>query len=83
MAKTVLSSKGQIVIPLQVRKTLDLRVGDEFDCTVVEGRIVLEPLGVGGATIEVEKDGFPALNAPDGAPEMTPDTVKAILRDFP
>jgi AbrB family looped-hinge helix DNA binding protein len=39
-----LSSKGQLVIPRDVRRALNLDAGDEFDVRVAEGSIVLEPL---------------------------------------
>lgn len=41
---TRLSSKGQLVIPKEIRQELDLRAGTEFEIEVVEGRIVLKPL---------------------------------------
>ncbi len=83
MANTVLSSKGQLVIPLEVRRRLGLKAGDQFVCEVVDGKIVLEPEGSGIATLETDTDGIPALSAPEGAPDMTPDIVKSILSDFP
>ena len=39
-----LSSKGQLVIPRDVRRALNLDAGAEFDVRVAEGSIVLEPL---------------------------------------
>jgi len=39
-----LSSKGQVVIPKAVRKTLGLRHGTQFRVQLEEGRIILEPM---------------------------------------
>ena len=41
---TVLSSKGQIVIPKKVRQALGLRTGARFHVGLREGKIVLDPL---------------------------------------
>ena len=41
---TRLSSKGQVVIPKQVREELGLEPGTRFHVRVDEGRIVLEPV---------------------------------------
>lgn len=83
MADTVLSSKGQLVIPLEIRRRLGLKAGDRLDCNVLEGKIVLEPRSMEGATLELDEDGIPVLSAPPGAPEMSPSVVKEILADFP
>jgi len=40
-----LSSKGQIVIPKEVREYLGLERGTEFHVQVEAGRIVLQPIG--------------------------------------
>jgi AbrB family looped-hinge helix DNA binding protein len=39
-----LSSKGQLIIPKGVRRSLALEPGAQFQIDVVEGRIILEPL---------------------------------------
>lgn len=41
---TKLSSKGQLVIPKEIRQALNLEPGTEFEIEVVEGQIVLKPL---------------------------------------
>lgn len=40
-----LSSKGQLVIPKQLRKALNLRQGMKFDVHIEDNKIVLEPVG--------------------------------------
>jgi len=39
-----LSSKGQLVIPLTVRRDLNLAPGTQFRVQVVEQKIILEPV---------------------------------------
>ena len=41
---TILSSKGQVVIPSKIRRKLRLREGTKFSVAEKDGRIVLEPL---------------------------------------
>lgn len=76
---TTLSSKGQVVIPAEIRKRLALNEGAVIDCEIIDGKIVLDPNpGKAQATV-VEENGRPVLVAPPGAPEMTPELVKEIL----
>ena len=42
MISTVLSSKGQLIIPKEIREELHLRQGARFSVAVEEGRIVLQ-----------------------------------------
>jgi AbrB family looped-hinge helix DNA binding protein len=83
MAVTVLSSKGQLIIPIDIRKSMGLKAGDEFACKIVDGRIILERAHHESATLSVGEDGEPVLVAPEGSPEMTAETVKSILAEFP
>jgi AbrB family looped-hinge helix DNA binding protein len=41
---TRLSSKGQLVIPKEVRQALGLRQGTQFQVEVGDGKIILEPI---------------------------------------
>ncbi|MEZ5086053.1 MAG: AbrB/MazE/SpoVT family DNA-binding domain-containing protein [Tessaracoccus sp.] len=46
MSVTVrLSSKGQLTLPLAVRKELQLSQGDLLELEVHDGRVVLSPIG--------------------------------------
>jgi antitoxin PrlF len=39
-----LSSKGQLVIPKELREALGLQPGTQFDVELREGKIILEPI---------------------------------------
>ena len=45
MAITRLSTRGQVVLPRDVRDRLGLEPGTEFEVVVHEGSIVLRPVG--------------------------------------
>lgn len=78
--RTTLSSKGQVVIPLGIRKRLGLAAGAVISVELEGGRIILEP-GAGAAAECVRKRDYVALVAPEGAPEMTAERVKDILSE--
>jgi AbrB family looped-hinge helix DNA binding protein len=82
MSTTVLSSKGQLVIPKELREALHLRSGDQLTVTQEGTRLVLEPLRSTTAKL-VRKKGRTVLVAPDNAPEMTVEAIKQILNDHP
>ena len=46
MSRVVLKGRGQITIPIKIRKTLGLDTGDLLEIEVSRGRIVLIPLQV-------------------------------------
>jgi AbrB family looped-hinge helix DNA binding protein len=46
MSRVVLKGRGQITIPVNIRKTLGLNTGDLLEVEVSRGRIVLIPLQV-------------------------------------
>jgi len=83
MPTTTLSSKGQLVIPLGIRRRLGLGAGAKLRCELDGGRIVLEPEEGRGAVLKTAGDGLPVLEAPPDAPEMNSETIKEILSDFP
>ena len=41
-----LSSKGQLTIPKDLREALDVRAGDQFLFTVVDGALVITPKNI-------------------------------------
>jgi len=45
--ETVVSSKGQVVIPSALRRKYDIKKGTKVEVTDRDGRIVLEPVTAG------------------------------------
>lgn len=78
---TTLSSKGQVVIPLEIRKRLGLPPGSVISCYLENGRIILDPLKEATSAQCISDDDYVALDAPAGAPEMTPERIKEILSE--
>ena len=76
---TTLSSKGQIVIPLEIRRKLGLPEGAVISCEIADGKIILDPNPHKTEAALVEEDGRPVLVAPPGAPKMTPELVKELM----
>lgn len=79
---TTLSSKGQIVIPLEIRRKLGLLAGAVMSCDLVDGLIVLDPHGSVPRARLVSASDYLALEAPREAPEMSPEGVKEILAEL-
>lgn len=42
--KSILKGKGQITIPKEIRKQLNLQENDQLEVTVEDGRIILQPV---------------------------------------
>jgi AbrB family looped-hinge helix DNA binding protein len=83
---TRVSTKGQVVIPVPLRKTLGLRAGDPLDISVDDGRIVLTPRRSFRRKAKIVEDpvtGIPVLTLGPDAPVLTHEQVKAMLADFP
>lgn len=84
--QTKLSTKGQVVLPVRVRRTLGLRAGDALDANVESGRIILTPRSRRPQRARIVKDpasGLPVLTAGPHAPRLTHKQVREILADFP
>jgi AbrB family looped-hinge helix DNA binding protein len=79
MPDTILSNKGQVVIPLAIRQRLGIASGTKLACDLEDGNIVLSPQRDERAVLKYDEAGIPVLEAPTGAPEMSTETVKAIL----
>jgi len=84
--KTVVSSKGQIVLPASVRRRLCLSPGTEMRVEVADGHIVLKSIGRSApkcrqSTSEVS--GLPVLELQGATEPLTSAQVKELLVDFP
>jgi AbrB family looped-hinge helix DNA binding protein len=84
--KTKLSSKGQVVLPIPLRRKLGLRAGDPLDAKVEGGNIVLTPQNAGPRKVCIISDpvtGLPVLSVGSKAPLLTGKQVAEILAEFP
>jgi len=84
--QTKVSTKGQVVLPVRVRRTLGLQAGDALDTHVESGRIILTPRSRRPQRARIVKDpvtGLPVLTAGPNAPRLTQKQVQRILADFP
>jgi AbrB family looped-hinge helix DNA binding protein len=83
--ETKLSTKGQIVLPVQIRRKLGLRTGDPLDTRVEGGRIVLTPRRTRSRKVSITVDpitGLPVLSAGSDAPLLSSKQVREILSEF-
>ena len=83
--ETRVSSKGQVVLPLPIRRKLGLRAGDSLDVSVKRSEIVLRPRTSRRARAAIVPDaltGLPVLTAGRGAPRLTSEQVQDILSDL-
>ncbi|MGH9733560.1 MAG: AbrB/MazE/SpoVT family DNA-binding domain-containing protein [Candidatus Acidiferrales bacterium] len=84
--KTKLSTKGQVVLPLRIRRTLGLQPGDSLDAKVQGGGVILTPQRTRSRKPKILVDGItglPVLNAGDDAPLLTSGQVRESLDEFP
>jgi AbrB family looped-hinge helix DNA binding protein len=84
--QTRVSTKGQIVLPLPIRRKLGLRTGDVLDAKVEGGRIVLSSPRTRSQEVRILRDpitGLPVLSGGPDAPVLTSKQVQEILSEFP
>ena len=84
--QTRVSTKGQIVLPGQLRRRLGIRAGDPLDIGIEGQRIVLtmKPQRPRPARIIADPvTGLPVLSAGTDAPVLTSREVDEILSNFP
>jgi AbrB family looped-hinge helix DNA binding protein len=85
--QTTLSSKGQVVLPGQIRRKLGLRSGDNLEIRIKNGEIILTPstpTHKPKASIVVDPEtGFKAISFGADAPTLTSQEVEEILANFP
>jgi len=84
--QTRLSTKGQVVVPNQIRRRLGLKPGDTLDATTEAGRIVLTPKRKQARKAKIITDpltGLPVISLGPNAPKLTSEEVAELLSDFP
>ncbi len=74
MALTRLSTKGQVVLPKNVRENLGLMPGAELEVEVSDGLVILRP--VGRTTV----DDLLGMLAWDGPPKTLEEMEEAVAR---
>jgi AbrB family looped-hinge helix DNA binding protein len=76
MAEGVLTSKGQVTIPKEIRERLGLGQGDRLDFVVeADGSVRIRPLARSPADL------YGLLERPDQAPVTIEDMEAALLED--
>jgi AbrB family looped-hinge helix DNA binding protein len=84
--ETRLSTKGQVVLPSQIRRKLGLRSGDPLDARVESGSVVLTPRKSRNRKPKITVDqltGLPVLSFGLDAPLLTSKDVEEILSNVP
>jgi len=80
--KTRVSTKGQVVLPVSIRRQLGLHAGDLLDATVHRGRILLTPRKTHPQKARILADpltGLPVLSVGPEAPLLSSKQVEEML----
>ena len=80
--KTVVSTKGQVVIPHYLRKILDIRPGDEVTVKSSQNQIIMEKVATTSTRprLKIVKGKMPVFKMPKGTSPLTPEMVKEIAQ---
>jgi bifunctional DNA-binding transcriptional regulator/antitoxin component of YhaV-PrlF toxin-antitoxin module len=70
--QTLVSTKGQVVLPGPILRRLSIRAGDLLDAEIHAGRIIADPV-----------TGLPVLSAGAEAPVLSSKEVDEILANVP
>ncbi|HTU33856.1 MAG TPA: AbrB/MazE/SpoVT family DNA-binding domain-containing protein [Candidatus Acidoferrum sp.] len=84
--KTKLSTKGQIVLPGPIRRSLGLQPGDSLDAKLQGSGVMLTPERTRPRKAKIVIDsitGLPVLSVGPDAPLLTSSQVREILDEFP
>ena len=83
---TTLSSKGQVVLPKNLRTRLGLRSGTKLDCRIKDGAIVLTPQDEPAARTRLVREartGLYITRSSKAGPRVTSEQVRAAMDEFP
>jgi AbrB family looped-hinge helix DNA binding protein len=80
--KAIVSTKGQVVIPHEVRKSLGIHPGDEVLIKSSQHQIIMEKIvrTTPKPSLKLVKGRMPVLKMPRGADPLTPAMVKEIAQ---
>jgi AbrB family looped-hinge helix DNA binding protein len=86
--ETKVLEKGQIVLPISIRRKLGIKAGDQLHADIKEGNIILSPSPKQkkprkARIITSPVTGLPVLTAGEDAPILTNEMVREMLADFP
>jgi len=84
--ETKLSTKGQVVLPRQIRRKLGLQAGDALEARVQAGSVLLTPRRTRKQKVRILVDpitGLPVLSAGKEAPVLISGQVREIFDEFP
>lgn len=84
--RTTVSTKGQVVVPSNIRRKLGLQPGDSLEARIEGQHIVLTPRRPRPRSARIVRDrvtGLPVLAAGSKAAKLTSAQVHEILADFP
>ena len=83
---TTVSTKGQVVIPSEMRRRLGIRAGDRLEARIDARHLVLLPFEKAPAKPRIKtskKTGLPVAFAPRDNEVITSRMVRDALADFP
>lgn len=80
METVTLSSKGQLVIPKQVRQLANLQAGDAFQVRFLDGEIRLRPVSQNRVSTLDEVAGCLASSVAKNATPLSDDQVHAAIK---
>jgi AbrB family looped-hinge helix DNA binding protein len=83
MSSSRISTKGQLVIPAQIRKAMSLQPGDRVDIRLEGQKLILQRVAPHAAKLKRGRFGRLVLVAAKGAPPMTTESVLALLEELP
>lgn len=63
MASSTISSKGQITVPIEVRRRLGLKEGDRVEFAFEDGKTILRPVRTEKNPFEAYLGAFPAFSS--------------------
>ncbi|MBI3414435.1 MAG: hypothetical protein HY043_03800 [Verrucomicrobia bacterium] len=82
-----ISTKGQIVLPKQLRELDKIQPADDFHVTRLgPGKYLYQRIQKPrqqNATLTIGKDGLPIFRVPKGAPRLTTEEVKRLEAELP
>ncbi len=84
--QTIVSSKGQVVLPSPIRHRLGIHAGDSLEAEVENNHIILTPARPRRRRGRIVKDsvtGLPVLSVGANAPMLSSRQVEEMLADFP